>query len=44
MLKEVFDRNVDLYFPSIAGHFNPEAHRLTAEAIHRKLVEAGLAR
>jgi hypothetical protein len=42
MLKEVFDRNVDLYFPLIAGHFNPESHRLTAEAIHAKLIEAGL--
>jgi len=42
MLKEVFDRNVDLYFPSIAGHFNPESHRLTAEAVYQRLIESGL--
>jgi hypothetical protein len=44
MLKDVFDRNVDLYFPLIAGHFNPESHRLTAEAIYKKMLEADLAR
>jgi len=43
LLKEPFERNVDVVLPYIGGHFNAEGHRVTAEAIYSKMVEIGLA-
>src|SRR5207237_10917086 len=42
LLKEPFERNIDVVLPFIGGHFNPEGHRVTADAIYSKMVEIGL--
>ena len=42
LLKEPFERNIDLVLPYVGGHFNAEGHRVTAEAIYSKMVEIGL--
>ena len=43
LLKEPFERNIDVVLPYIGGHFNAEGHRVTAEAIYSKMVEMGMA-
>jgi hypothetical protein len=42
LLKEPFERNRDAVLPYIGGHFNPEGHRVAAEAIYSKMAEIGL--
>ena len=44
LMKEVFDRNLDLFFPTRGGHLNPESHRLVAEQIFLNLRDQGLIR
>ena len=39
LMKPVFEQHPDKFFPTRGGHFNPEAHRLTAEAIYATLEE-----
>ncbi len=42
MLKDFFEPHQDLIFPYWAGHFNPNAHLITAEGIYQKLVDEGI--
>lgn len=42
MLKDFFEPHQDLVFPYWAGHFNPNGHLITAEAVYQKLVDEGL--
>ena len=39
LLRPIFEQHQDKFFPTRGGHFNPEAHRLTAEAIYKALQE-----
>ena len=39
LLKPTFEQHVDEFFPPRRDHFNPAAHRLTADAIFAKLQE-----
>jgi hypothetical protein len=42
LLKPIFDRRASEFFPARRGHFNPAAHRMTAEAIFAKLQAEGM--
>ena len=44
LMKEVFEQNLDLFFPTRGGHLNPESHRLVAEQIFLNLRDQGLIR
>ena len=43
-MKDVFEQNLDLFFPTRGGHLNPESHRLVAEQIYNNLRDHGLIR
>jgi hypothetical protein len=42
LMKEVFEQNLDQFFPMRGGHLNPEAHRMVAERIYEYLSDHGL--
>ncbi|MGW8181138.1 MAG: hypothetical protein ACWGQW_20605, partial [bacterium] len=44
LMKEIFEQNLDLFFPGRGGHLNPASHRLVAERLHTYLSKHGLIR
>jgi hypothetical protein len=44
LAKEVFEQNLELFFPTRGGHLNPESHRLVAEQVYAHLSQRGLIR
>jgi len=44
LMKEIFEQNLELFFPGRGGHLNPESHRLVAERLHAYLSKHGLIR
>lgn len=41
LMREIFEENLELFFPTRGGHLNPEAHRMVAERICRYLNDQG---